>query len=134
MLPDLAHAATRRLPAFGLELLDLRYRNLVPKPGWCGAHVLIVVDSWSIAAARWRLIVPAEDDPLALDFRGAAGLDCIIVYNSKVTECERLNAAIRAVLRGNPSSLATFDVRAPHQTRIVKSHAVGRELAEFADA
>jgi hypothetical protein len=120
------------LPAFGRELLDIRVRGLVPARSWCNAHVLIVVDNWSIARNRWRLVVAPEADPERLDFSGCAGLDCIIIHDSRSTEPARLDAAIRSVLRGLPSSLATFNVVAPHVARLIKSRAVGIELAEFA--
>jgi len=120
-----------RLPAFGRELLDIRYRHMVPVRGWCGAHVLIVLDSWKIAANRWHLVVVPQDDPANLDFQGCAGIDCIIIFDARVTEPSRLDATIRAVLRGLPSSLNTFNVVVPHMVRIIKSRAVGLELKEF---
>jgi hypothetical protein len=122
-----------RLPAFGRDLLDLREKGLVPRPGWCNANVLIVLDSWTIAAARWHLVVKPDDNPAELDFLGCAGLDCILIYDSRITDRPRLRAAARSVLRRKPSSLAAFDVVVPHRVELIKSHKVGVELAEFAD-
>lgn len=125
------NAPQLRLPAFGRELLDLRENGMVPKPGWCGAHVLIVLDSWEIASRRWRLVIAPGDNPAELDFLGVAGLETIIIHDARVTERGRLDAAIRAVLRSNPSSLATFNIVAPHAVEIIKSRAVGIERWEF---
>ncbi len=125
-------APQSKLPAYGRDLLDLRERGMVPERGWCLAHVLIVLDSWNVAARRWRLVVSrADDDPAGLDFAGCAGLDCILIHDSRITAPDRLKAAIWAVLRGSPSSLATFDVLEPHKVRIIKSRAIGIELQEF---
>jgi len=132
VLPDVAHAAPRRLPAFGRELLDIRVRGLVPARAWCNAHILIILDNWNIARNRWRLVVAPDVDPEGLDFSPCAGLDVILIYDSRHAEPVRLKAAVRGILQGLPASLATFDVYQPHAMRLIKSRAVGIELAEFA--
>lgn len=121
-----------RLPPFGRELMEVRQRGHVPAPGWCGAHVIVVLDDWQIASSRFRLVIPSSDVPENFDFSAIAGLAVILVYDSRRTERERLNAAIRALLRYLPDQLTAFDVARPHAPLIVKSKAVGIELAEFA--
>ena len=123
-----------RLPAYGSELLALRLRVLVPARGWCNAHVLIVLDDWRIASQRWRLVVTRDSNPSALDFICVAGLDVVLVYDSRRTDGDRLHETARAILRGLPASLATFDACQPNQTCIIKSRAAGIELADFRDA
>jgi hypothetical protein len=126
--------ARLRLPVRGDELLELRYKGMVPRAGWCGAHVLVVIDSSEIARNRWRLMIKPEDDPDQLDFSGCAGLETILIHDSGRTNTGRLKRAIRAILKGKPSSLATFDVVRPYRPTLIKSHKFGVELAEYLDA
>lgn len=120
-----------RLPPFGKELMEVRRRGRVPAPGWCRSHVIVVLDDWHIASSRFRLVIPSSDAPENFDFSAIAGLSVIVVYDSKRTERERLNAAIRALLRYLPDQLTAFDVARPHAPLIVKSKVVGIELADF---
>lgn len=120
-----------RLPPFGRELMEVRRRGHVPAPGWCGSHVIVVLDDWRTAGSRYRLVIPPNDDPTSFDFSGIAGLAVVLIHDSQHTERERLNTAIRALLKYLPEQLTAFDVARPHAPLIVKSKAVGIELAEF---
>lgn len=124
-------ALRRKLPAYGRELLELRQRDLVPRRGFAGCHVLVVLDDWHIARNRWRLVIDPKDDLLGLDFVGVAGLEVLLVVDSAKTALERRNAALRAILEGAPASLVELDVRVPHALRFIKSRKLGIELAEF---
>jgi len=127
-----AQSAPRlKLPAFGRELLQVRERDMVPVRGFANAHVIVCLDTWSLARNRWRLVIDRQDDPLGLDFVGVAGLDVLLVVDSGLSDTTRRDAAARAILRGLPKSLIELDVRAPHRLRFIKSRAVGIELEQF---
>ena len=121
-----------RQPAYGAELYALRCRDMVPIRGFANCHVVIALDTWQIGRNNWRLVIPANDDPLDLDFVAAAGLDVLLAVNSGISDQARRDAAARAILRALPASLIELDIRAPHRLRFIKSRALGIELKAFA--
>ena len=121
-----------RQPAYGSELYALRCRDMVPVRGFANCHVIVALDTWQIGRNNWRLVIPVNDDPLALDFAAVAGLDVLLVVNTSISDQARRDAAARAILRGLPASLIELDIRAPHRVRFIKSRQVGVELKVFA--
>lgn len=114
------------LPAYGRELLYLRHQGLVPAGG-----LTIALDNWSLGRWGYRLVIAPDSDPAVLDFTGAAGLDVLLAVDSRLSDIERRNAAIRAILRVNPAILIELDVNRPCSTRFVKTRTRGVELVEF---
>jgi hypothetical protein len=111
--------------------MEVRQRGHVPAPGWCGSHVIVVLDDWQTAGSRYRLVIPPNHDPAAFDFSGIAGLAVMLIHDSRRTKPSRRDTAIRALLKYLPEQLTAFDVARPHAPLIVKSKAVGIELAKF---
>lgn len=117
----------RRLPAYGRALMKLRHQGLVPKNG-----VSVALDNWKLGPFGFRLVIPKDSDPLALDFTGVAGLDVILHVDSRISDVERRNAAARAILDCDPAVLIELDFNRPSDARFIKSRALGIELQEFA--
>ena len=127
-----AHSTPQlRLPAFGRELYALRCRDMVPVRGFANAHVIVTLDTWQIGRNQWRLVIPATDDPLTLDFVAIAGLDVLLVVNASVSDQARRDATAHAILRGLPASLIELDVRAPYRVRFIKTRQLDLELKDF---
>lgn len=122
----------KQLPAYGRELLELRQRGLVPRPGFMFAHVIICLDSWRWAKQHTRVVVPEDADPSALDFTMVAGLNVLLVYQTTRTLIARRDALITAMLKYLPAELVVFDMDAPHESFVVKSSARGLEREEYA--
>jgi hypothetical protein len=117
-----AGTRSRKLPAYGRELLDLRRRGLVPDP-----PLIIVSVGWNVTRAHgphllgYGLVVGDEDDPGALDFCGVAGLPVLVVSDDE-TPIARVQSVVDGLLRFAPRSLRAWRIvrgRDAPETRIL---------------
>ena len=99
---------TRKLPAYGRDLLDLRRRGLVPNP-----KLVIINVGWNATKAHgahvmgYGVVVPDDEEPEALDFCGLAGLPVLVV--ARGTEpIERIKAVVAQVIRFAPLSVRVW--------------------------
>jgi hypothetical protein len=119
--------ASRKLPAYGRELLALRRHGQVP------AHYMIVValDDWKLGKLFPRVVIALDADPKLTEFSMLAGLDATIAWRPTISTVERRDAAIREILRVSPSSLRAIDIDNNGETLWVKSNARGVERPEY---
>lgn len=88
--------AVSLLPPFARGLLAKRMAGLAP-----ARHLVIACDWDVVRNARWRIVVPADQDPAEFDFRVVAGLEVIIFAR----DIERADAVGEAVKRFRPARL-----------------------------
>ena len=90
----------KRMPAYGKQFMAMRQAGKMPS-----RRVMVTFD-WDLAQAYPRIVI-ADDTPVdQLNFNYLAGLPVQVVYRRK--DAHRVNDVIDAVLKINPSCLATF--------------------------
>lgn len=95
---------TRRFPAFGRQLDEIRKRGLIPN------RRVIVCFDWEIGTLFPRIII-APDAPVSnLQFRYLAGLHVQIVHYDR--EASYLPGLIDQLMIAKPASLAIFNMDA----------------------
>lgn len=93
---------SKRFPAFGKELFELRCAGKVP------TKIVHVVFNWSLARAYPRLVITDEVPLSQLDFRALAGLSVQISFHRM--DADRIDALAQQILKSRPSWLATFAI------------------------
>lgn len=120
--PSAQHESSRKLPAFGREILELRRRGLVPANERGAAEaVYVVLDDWKTCARRrWRVVVPKDAAPAELNFAFIAGLECFVIWRLSLTTNARRDALLRSLLAAGPRFLFCFDWEDPaHSFQII---------------
>jgi hypothetical protein len=92
------NAQTKRLPAYGRDLLQKRRQGLVP----ASRHVWIV-DRFDFPRNTngWLCVVADGIDPISIDFSFVAGLEVTIVART----LERLDAIAQGVVAARPKRM-----------------------------
>jgi hypothetical protein len=96
---------SKRFPAFGKQLMELRLAGQVPP------NSVVVAFEWDIGRIFPRIViadaVPFDD----LELRYLAGLDVMLTYRNK--DASRVHGLAQAILRVNPRSLLAFAMDIP---------------------
>ncbi len=95
---------TRKFPAFGRQLDELRRKGLIP------AMRVIVATDWKIGAAYPRIVITQEQPVTSLRFEYLAGLHVQIVHYDHDNQI--LESLITEILSIQPESLSTFSMDA----------------------
>ena len=96
------HLHFNRFPAYGKQLNAMRRAGKIP------ARLVIVTFDWKLARAYPRIVLADDTAPAEINFSFLAGLQVQVVY--RLTDAHRVNAVVEAILKVNPSFLATFAV------------------------
>lgn len=83
---------------------EMRARGLVPASSF-GIRVTL---SPGLVQA-FAMEIPAEQDPMALDFSPCSGLDTFAIFDGERETYGRLRNAVAAILRSDPASLMLWD-------------------------
>ncbi|PTR07115.1 hypothetical protein C8R32_10871 [Nitrosospira sp. Nsp5] len=90
----------KQMPAYGKQFMAMRQSGKIP-----GNRVMVTFD-WDLGKAYPRIVI-ADDTPAdQLNFNYLAGLAVQVVYRRK--DAHRVSGVINAILKVNPSCLATF--------------------------
>jgi hypothetical protein len=90
----------KRMPAYGKQIMEMRLAGKMP------LRIVMVTFGWEIAKAYTRIVIPDDMPADQLNFYYLAGLPVQIVYYRK--DAHRVNDLTEAILKINPSWLATF--------------------------
>ncbi len=90
----------KRYPPFGKRLTLMRQIGKVP------SKVVMVVFNWELGRAYPRIIITEDTNTETLEFGYLSGIPVQIVYCSQ--DANRVDAVAQAILKVNPSYLATF--------------------------
>lgn len=90
----------KQYPPFGKRLTLMRQIGKVP------SKVVMVVFNWKLGAAYPRIIITEDTNTETLEFGYLSGIPVQIVYCSQ--DANRVDAVAQAILKVNPSYLATF--------------------------
>ncbi|MBY0578451.1 MAG: hypothetical protein K2P57_05330 [Burkholderiales bacterium] len=93
--------ATKRLPAYGRQLLEARKRGLQPRQ-----QMVYIVFDWNLAKAFPRIIVDHAIDPKNYDFSALVGLDVVIGFEQ--ADADLVVPLARAILKANPRRLQAW--------------------------
>lgn len=115
----------RRLPPYGRQILDARFKGLVPKWG-----LVVALDDWAAFRGRHRIVIEPGVNPHDLDLTFCAGLDLLIAWNPITTPSSRLNDVIFALLDYLPRRIWVLNRTEPHRSFFAKSVANGIEMPE----
>ena len=96
------HPHFNRFPAYGKQLSAMRRAGKIP------ARMVMVTFDWKLARAYPRIVLADDTSPTDLNFNCLAGLPVQVIY--RLTDAYRVNAVVEAILKVNPSFLATFAV------------------------
>lgn len=89
-----------RMPAYGKQFMEMRQAGKMP------SNRVMVTFDWDLAKAYPRIVIADDTPPEQLNFNYLAGLAVQIVYHRK--DAHRVNGVVEAILKVNPSLLATF--------------------------
>lgn len=102
---------SKRFPAYGKQLMELRLAGLVPHNVYC-------VFDWNLARAFPRVVIPDDIATDNLELRYLAGLDVTLAYSDK--DASRAMELSQAILKVKPRILNAFAVDIP-QNIILKN-------------
>ena len=98
------HIDSKRFPAFGRQLDDLRKQGRIP------AKRVIVAFDWKIGKLFPRIIIMPDAPVTKFQFRYLAGLHIQIAYHDR--DAALLPALTDEILKIRPASLSTFNLSA----------------------
>ncbi len=90
----------KQYPPYGKRLMLFRQSGKVP------SKVVMVVFNWELGRAYPRIIITEDTNTETLEFGYLSGIPVQIVYCSQ--DANRVDAVAQAILKVNPSYLATF--------------------------
>lgn len=89
---------SRRFPAYGKKLMELRHAGKVP------SRKIIVTFEWKIAQTYPRIVISDYTSIKNLNFNCLAGLPVEIVYHNK--DAHKIDAVAQEILTVNPCYLS----------------------------
>ncbi len=92
---------TKRFPAFGKQLDELRRNGLIP------AQRVVCTTDWNLGAIFPRIVIPAGINVQQLNFNYLAALSVQIVHHEN--EAELVSNLIDEILKAKPKILTVFN-------------------------